>query len=164
MQNIRMRKRKEEKGEGAERRDKKEWKTKRKLWREMDWRILLIFIINYKKEKRGKNKEEWKGERRLWSRDGYYYFWLNKFNDTKRGENGWQVRGDVLWRAKKKIVARWHMCRDTWGIFTVSPFRFSAWFSPRCAGRSRKKRRWNLYSQILFCSGKYSTLYNAILW
>lgn len=31
MQNIRIRKRKEEKGEGAERRDKKEWKTKRKL-------------------------------------------------------------------------------------------------------------------------------------
>lgn len=40
----------------------------------MDWRILLIFIINYKKEKRGKNKEQWKGERRLW----YYYFWVGE--------------------------------------------------------------------------------------
>lgn len=62
---------KEKKGRGD-----KGIKDERK-WREMDRRILIIFTINYKKEKREKVKEEtkeWKDERRLWSRGGYYYF------------------------------------------------------------------------------------------
>lgn len=92
------------------------------------------------------------------------FFWLNKFNDTTRGENGWQVRGDVYYDEQKKqsdMVAQWHVCRDT-GYFYGVILSFFSPIQPRCAGRSRKKRRWNLYNQILFCSGKYSTLYNAI--
>lgn len=55
------------------------------------------------------------------------FFWLNKFNDTTRGENGWQVRGDVYYDEQKKqsdMVAQWHVCRDTGVFLRCHPFVF----------------------------------------